>query len=394
MSIRTTKKLFKNLMTVCNNSEMFYYVDQTTPLGTKSRIFTYRLAGYSDWLQTDALECRGIMFELDDKDVPIRIMSRPMEKFFNYSELKAWEKLEKQPAKIGEIEYYMTKEDGSLVSTYTDSASGIDYVFFKSKASLHSEQAVSATRLLTDDIELYNKALEIAKSGSTMNFEYVAPNNRIVLGYDSAKLILLNIRNNDTGEYWPESEIANDPVLSKYMVDTFRFIGQDVDLDNLMGFVKDKVNEEGIVVKTTTGFIKMKSEWYVNMHRTKDSLNNNKDLFTNVVNGVSDDLRQMFIDDELALAKIRDFENSFISNFSHLINHAMQMIEKHKGKDRKSFACDIQAEQNGIEKLTFSALMKWYTNSDIDIVTDCIKDAMMRNMNMFIPEAYKKDEPK
>ncbi|WP_333997418.1 RNA ligase, partial [Pseudomonas aeruginosa] len=63
----------------------FFYKDFTSPFGTQFRIFSYNFASYTDWCLDDALECRGIMFEIDENG-PVRIASRPMEKFFNLNE--------------------------------------------------------------------------------------------------------------------------------------------------------------------------------------------------------------------------------------------------------------------------------------------------------------------
>ena len=41
----------------------------------------------------------------------------------------------------------------------------------------------------------------VVKSGFTVNFEWCAPHNRIVLGYQEPKLSVLNARHNRTGEY-------------------------------------------------------------------------------------------------------------------------------------------------------------------------------------------------
>lgn len=81
-------ELFKNLMALTGPDDIskFFFKDFKTQLGTKCRIFSYNYASYSDWLKPGALEARGIMFELDDDDQPVRIMARPMEKFFNYAE--------------------------------------------------------------------------------------------------------------------------------------------------------------------------------------------------------------------------------------------------------------------------------------------------------------------
>ncbi|UQJ95286.1 RNA ligase 1 and tail fiber attachment catalyst [Klebsiella phage CPRSA] len=57
--------LYKQLMQLCGESETFFFVDQVTVMGTPVRIFNYRMASYTDWLKPGALECRGIMFEMD-----------------------------------------------------------------------------------------------------------------------------------------------------------------------------------------------------------------------------------------------------------------------------------------------------------------------------------------
>ena len=80
------KELFDNLMALQdpNDISKFFYKDVVTQPGTKCRIFSYNYAAYSDWLLPGALESRGIMFELDANNQPVRVMARPMEKFFNF----------------------------------------------------------------------------------------------------------------------------------------------------------------------------------------------------------------------------------------------------------------------------------------------------------------------
>jgi Straboviridae RNA ligase 1 len=86
-------KLYNDLMTLCDTSESFFFKDE--PIGHNKygfktfRIFNYRLCSYSDFLNESALECRGIMFEVDLKGNPIRLASLPMNKFFNYREVSS-----------------------------------------------------------------------------------------------------------------------------------------------------------------------------------------------------------------------------------------------------------------------------------------------------------------
>lgn len=83
------EKLFDQLMKLCedpNGKAKFFFKDDVTGMQTPIRVFSYHIANYSDWILPGALECRGIMFEMDGEK-PVRIMSRPMEKFFNVGEL-------------------------------------------------------------------------------------------------------------------------------------------------------------------------------------------------------------------------------------------------------------------------------------------------------------------
>ena len=79
--------LYNDLMKLCDENEAFYYTDQQVD-GRYYRIFLHRLASYTDFLEPNALEGRGVMFEMDNegKDaLPIRLASLPFSKFFNYN---------------------------------------------------------------------------------------------------------------------------------------------------------------------------------------------------------------------------------------------------------------------------------------------------------------------
>src|SRR5699024_414077 len=119
----------------------FFYTDFVSPFETKFRIFSYNYASYSDWLLDDALECRGIMFEMD-ADGPVRIAARPMEKFFNLGENPLT-----MDINMDEVALVMTKADGSLVSTYMDQTN----IAFKSKGSIKSSQAAEALQVFKQE---------------------------------------------------------------------------------------------------------------------------------------------------------------------------------------------------------------------------------------------------
>ncbi|AZU98555.1 hypothetical protein [Acinetobacter phage AbTZA1] len=371
-------KLFKNLMALVDPEDFskFFYKDFVTPMGTSVRIFSYNYASYTDWLNEDALEARGIMFEMDG-ETPVRIMSRPMEKFFNLDETPFTQNLD-----LSKIAYGMVKEDGSLVSTYTDHG----YLRTKSKASIFSTQAIEAQMLLSniDHVDLHDRCLELANEGYTCNFEYVSPGNRIVIAYPKRALVLLNVRNNETGKYVPYSELKRDPVLRKYLVEGFP-LAEGSDRAAMVEEIRASENIEGYVFVMEDGLtFKLKTAWYSNLHRVKDTINNDKDLFGVIVAGGSDDLKSLF-EDDYSRSKIEAYEKIF---FDYLRDSLKELLAYHKefaGSDRKTFAINSQAkfqalgkpELFGISMANFSGTM-----SQDDLVKE-INKVFMKNTDRY-----------
>lgn len=162
-SYQSHLQIYKDLLNLCDESELgFHYADQINQSGTNLRIFGYHFASYSEWLKPNALEVRGITFDITDENNP-KIVCWPMRKFFNLNENPFTSSLD-----LTQIEYLMDKADGSLISFYFDKE-----VLSKSKMALYSDQAIASLELLKKNPELYAKVEEFAKNGYTLNFEYV-----------------------------------------------------------------------------------------------------------------------------------------------------------------------------------------------------------------------------
>lgn len=370
------KILFDNLMKLCDNpteKAKFFYKDDITGMGTSVRIFSYHIANYSDWILPDALECRGIMFEMDG-DKPVRIMSRPMEKFFNWAE---------NPLVIGtditESLFYMTKEDGSLISTFFDK--GI--LGLKSKGSLYSDQVHKAAAWLNNHPALKQRLKEIAEDGITVNMEYIGPNNRIVINYGECSLRILNARNNK-GEYIGMDVIFGDAILRPYMADVF---DASVCTNEWIENVRKMENIEGYIIVFNDKMIKLKTDWYVTLHHTKDSINNNRRLVECCIENVTDDLRGLFFDDPVALQKISDFELMYQNTIHDYLNRILILIQSSSHLDRKNYAIKAQTEFKDIRFL-FGVAMNAYLQQTTDNTISDINDVMKKNYHLLIPKKY------
>ena len=375
---KTIKSLFDNLINLCSDdSNTFFFVDTTSSMQSKFRIFSYYIASYSEWLKPDALECRGIMFELDDNNNPIRIAARPPKKFFNLFENPFTEDI-----KDDQVGLAFKKEDGSLISSFIDKGE----VFLKSKGSLFSQQVLDSQKWLYD--ERRKPLLEClkwyAENGITINMEWVSPDNRVVLTYDEPRLIILNARHNITGEYIDLEDLVKDQTINQYMVDNHPF----ETINELIKEVQELKDQEGYVVYNSKGaepVFKIKCPWYVHLHSVKSSVSSDKNLWEAVAEGVSDDIKALFETDKASLDRIAKFESIYKKQFSFVYKTAIDIYNKLRGHSRKDYAIESQSILNeiGYPQL-FNIVMRLYLNGPDESIVDLIKDHLVKFIDVYL----------
>lgn len=375
---KSIKSLFDNLMTLCSDdNNTFFFVDTTSSMQSKFRIFSYYIASYSEWLKPDALECRGIMFELDDNNNPIRIAARPPKKFFNLFENPFTEDI-----KDDQVGLAFKKEDGSLISSFIDKGE----LFLKSKGSLFSQQVLDAQKWLYD--ERRKPLLEClkwyAENGITINMEWVSPDNRVVLTYEEPRLIILNARHNITGKYIDLEDLVKDQTINQYMVDNHPF----ETINELIKEVQELKDQEGYVVYNSKGaepVFKIKCPWYVHLHSVKSSVSSDKNLWEAVAEGVSDDIKALFETDKASLDRIAKFESIYKKQFSFVYKTAIGIYNKLRGNSRKDYAIESQSILNeiGYPQL-FNIVMRLYLNGPDESIVDLIKDHLVKFIDVYL----------
>ncbi len=343
------KHLYDNLMVLVDTNEAFYYQDFSIVEKTY-RIFNYRLASYTDFQQPGAMECRGTMFEVEG-DKAVRLAAHPMEKFFNLYENPMTMDLD-----LGSVVEIYEKADGSLISTYLHN----DNLRLKSKGSLFSDVAIDAMTWLDKHQELKSHLAILTRIGYTVNLEWCGPGNRIVLGYLESTLKILNMRSTRNGDY--DDAIRSVSWAQPYLVES-------VDIDPT--FVASKEFVDGIPAMTgIEGFVlvlysgqrvKVKCEWYLGLHRAKDSVTNPRRLFECILEGGIDDIRVMFREDPAAIAII----DAMQIKVDHLYNDMVKTVQDYHvaNKDliRKDYAIKAKAE---LSHMHFGLAMMKYTGKE------------------------------
>jgi T4 RnlA family RNA ligase len=362
--------MYNDLMNLCNESDAFFFKDFEKD-GCIYRIFNYRLTTYTEFLKPNALNCRGTMYDLTDENNP-SLVCLPPSKFFNLNENPFTENLDLSGNLL-----VMDKEDGSLISTYRHNSR----IYLKTKGSLTSEQSQDAMRYLNDHHELYNFLDNIHLDGFTVNMEWTAPQNRVVVPHQTEKLTILNARHMKTSEYMNHfelKELMERWGLEEHMVDARLENKAFVDsIKGMNSWESDPIIEGFVVVSSDGVWFKVKTERYLLLHRSKDDVTNLNALFGLIINEQTDDLKSLFHNDQYLMDRINLVESELIPKYDNMIAIVENFYQENNQLERKEYAIKGQAELGGY----FGLGMSLYLGREPQY-----KEFALKNKELFLSE--------
>jgi RNA ligase len=242
-------------------------------------------------------ECRGLIFNTDGK-----LISRPYHKFFN-----AGEKEETQLDKINLYEPHVVLEklDGSMIRPIPTK----EGFRLATKAGI-TDVAMSAEVFIADKPHYVHLIHKCILMNVTPIFEWISRKNRIVVDYPTDNLILTGMRYNDTGKY------VHYQIMVDYATAWNIPIVQSVDglaVQNIELFVK-QVREwddgEGVVLRFDTGhMVKVKADDYVLRHKSKDAINQEKNVLQTILDDSVDDLVPLLTPEDAQ--RVESFQTAF-----------------------------------------------------------------------------------
>jgi len=311
---------YNQSLNICGLTDIFYESKFILD-GYNVSIFNYRLSTYNDFLINKAFELRGLTFVFN-KDGSVYKRFLLMEKFFNVNEN---ESTLLENIKHKEVKSVYLKEDGSIIN-FIELPNG--KIFAKSKMSFESDQAISAQNLFETNPKLNQFVKDCLSKDLSPIFEYVGPNNRVVVKYDKSNLILLRLRNNLTGEYLPIEEYDLPKPIS------FKFT-----LNDLMNLKGNLEYIEGWIVEFKDGKkVKIKTDWYHSLHRILTDYSNREDyLIDMILDEKIDDIISVLDYGSESRLFVEGVINQTNSNFNRLIKEIDLLLQKFDG-DIKSFA--------------------------------------------------------
>ncbi|EPJ2511935.1 hypothetical protein ACTGOH_004895, partial [Salmonella enterica subsp. enterica serovar Bareilly] len=119
------------------------------------------------------------------------------------------------------------------------------------------------------------------------------------------------------------------------------------------------------------------------------SISSPEKLFLAIMNGASDDLKAMYADDEFSFKKVELFEKAYLDFLDRSFYICLDAYDKHKGKDRKTYAIEAQAICKGAQSpWLFGVIMNLYQGGSKEQMMTALESVFIKNHKNFIPEGY------
>lgn len=275
-------------------------------------------------------ECRGLKFCSKTG----KILSRAYHKFKNLNE-----SLEYQTANVDLTQPHviLDKIDGSMVHTCASEMG----IYLMTRMGI-TEVAEAADRFMCNNPIRFSGLLSVLPiEDYTYIFEYVGPNNKIVLDYAEEDLILTAIRHTQNGTYVFHDELVK--IGQAFNVKVVQHINPMVqtNAENLANHISKLTNTEGRVVRFDTGaMVKIKADEYVRKHRSKELIGSPKGMIGLIAENTLDDILPQL--DENVQKQVVDYTKQFLTELGRTMSAVKLFVEGYEALEQKDFALMVQ----------------------------------------------------
>jgi len=369
LEVKNSIPTYEQALELCSIEESPFYESKMEVDEYNVSVFNYRLAQYKDFSnpipekpELKGFEMRGLTF-IFNKDGSLFKRYVLLEKFFNLNQVP--DSLY-SVVKNYKIKFVNNKEDGSIAS-FVKLPNG--KVVGKSKMGFDNDQANGINRIYKTNSDI-KKFVDWALDNDIVPvFEYVAPNNRIVLRYPGEELILLRLRDNKTGKHID----IRDHLDKVGNIRIAPFEDEIKDLDTLIELNATQVDKEGSIVtcEDENGhdfFFKLKTPWYCERHGLLTN-----DIYREhiIINYILDDK----IDD--ILGQIPEEEVEAHQRINKIISIVKKAISDKVSEIEKSYDDFIKS---GISKKDY-AIKNRVGNTNFGFVMNMVKANDLRKMS-------------
>lgn len=271
-------------------------------------------------------ECRGLVFDLEGN-----LINRRYHKFFNVNE--------REETLLHEIDWskphvILEKLDGSMISPCCIR----NHIRWMTKMGV-TDTSMAAEVFVANNPQYALLARDYLMNGYTPIFEWCSNKNRIVLDYPEDRLVLTAVRATRVGMYFSHDELVR--IGERYGVDVVKAWSAlaKESTDVMMDFIRQSEDSEGVVVRFNNGhMVKIKSDWYVRIHKVKSLLENEREVVGLVLRNELDDLFPVLPPQDVV--KVKAFANALeVVLEDTAADIAQAIVQSHDVyKSKKTFA--------------------------------------------------------
>lgn len=378
---------------ITNISDVLPYVGDGSQFGVFDRedgttVIKYNYVDANTFTEGTALErafrreFRGITFLTKTGE----ILSRPYHKFFNLNE--------NQYSLAGDQNltnaYVYEKLDGSMIHTFLVN----NEIFYATKAG-----TTDTSLRVKEWVENHPNRLNFEafvrdshKSKITPIFEWLDHRIPIVVDYEKSNLVLTAMRDLRSGHYYSYGLLENFGKV--YGIDVVKTYDLD-NLDEIVRTAKELEGGEGFVIRKGDGdMIKIKSEWYVFLHKNREGILKERHVLQAILDETIDDILPFVTEsDRLAvdkyrteiIAEIESVSNDIAKRLDTVLTRYYDPIEN--TYNRKQMALDNALEPFGkFSIIGFRALPNYYVFSEVNkqlkslLTQACNKDISLSSL--------------
>lgn len=327
-------------------------------------VLDYIYAGVSTFDNPYARECRGIKFDSNGY-----LIARPFHKFFNLNE-KEETMFENQD--WTEPFTLFNKWDGSMIHPALVNG---ELVFMTRKGV--TDVALQAMRECEYDAD---DMISLIKAGYTPIYEFISPNNKIVIHYDEARLVPLNLRHRETGEYSSGFSETDGPIGDHC----------NGSIEEILASIKSSPTLEGTVIQfhKSKRFIKFKADDYCALHRVIDETAAEKRVLALVMDDKLDDVIPLIAPERgVHLKKYADVVNMALVHKAEDMRH---FLTTRRPLEQKDFAMSVQKHIPKMEQ-AFYFKARNLENSNVTSIISLLKEFFKKTLTTQIKvDAWRK----
>lgn len=307
-------------------------------------------------------ECRGIKFSPCGK-----ILARPLHKFFNVNE-----RPETQESVIdwGRPHVVTEKLDGSMIHPILVNGQ----VRFCTRMGITDVAQACEGNRATEAVAGW--CSDLLRTNVTPIFEWVSPQNRIVLNYMDDRLVLLALRDNISGQYL-RGVRAETTGRDRGLFDCPNVLASDAygDWRGLARHIEGLTEQEGYVVWFVDGkepqAVKVKAPWYVTRHRALDGLRFEHHVVRLILDNGVDDVLPMLPEQDRA--KLQSFTTCLRARVTEKAAYLAGTLIPLRGRERKHFATVTMPL---VDPFWRPAAFRIYDGADpFDVVDEAVRNA-------------------